>query len=84
MVPSSLSKGKKLKNCKITTTLKYNSKFYNQQFLIILYICIVMYCDEGKLVLTNIENGEMSYTQVPEDLVDLIKNEGYFSIIEDP
>ena len=37
-----------------------------------------MYCDEGKLVLTNLDNGEMSYTQVPQDMVNLIKNEGYF------
>ena len=43
-----------------------------------------MYCDEGKVVMTNLKDGTMSYTQLREDMVKLIIDEGYFSIIEDP
>ena len=43
-----------------------------------------MYCAAGKLILTNLSTDEMNYSQLPADVVEIIKKEnGVFELIED-
>ena len=62
LVPGAISKEKKLENCKAFSGVKYNSKLNEFKLIYITVICdIVMYCDLGKMIMTDLETDDMSY-----------------------